>query len=321
MPLTYFPAATFPLFGWSHIAIVGADARTFLQSFCTNDILKLSPGQGCEAFLPDIKGKIVAHVLVFNEPNAIRLVSVPHSSETIVAHLRKYLLGIQAEVHDLSGDSSLLCLAGSEINDILMGTLGVALPEQIGNHVTVETAEGPVLIGRVPFTCMPSVILLGGPEAITALRDEWPDDVVSRGTPEFFEMLRIEAGFPWHGRDIGPDTIAQEAARTQQTISFKKGCYLGQEPIARLDAMGHTNKELRCLVIDGANIAAGSELRLNGEPVGTITSATPSSQPGKTVALGMIRTRGNAPGTVLTALSEGRECRAAVHWPHIGSLD
>ena len=115
-----------------------------------------------------------------------------------------------------------------------------------------------------------------------------------------FEALRIEAGFPLYGVDISEDNIAQEAGRTKQAISFTKGCYLGQEPIARLDAMGHVNRELRGMRLAEGPVPRGQTPVFDesgAQQVGTITSAAMSYADNKPVALAMLRAQATRPGT------------------------
>ncbi len=113
------------------------------------------------------------------------------------------------------------------------------------------------------------------------------------GTAALFEQLRIEAGFPHYGVDLSEANLAQEANRTSRAISFQKGCYLGQEPIARIDALGHVNRAL-CSVITtgpstipyGADVFASAEAN---EPAGQLSSATAWPVTGQTIGIGMLR--------------------------------
>jgi hypothetical protein len=134
-----------------------------------------------------------------------------------------------------------------------------------------------------------------------------------------FEALRIEAGFPVYGVDITDANLAQEVNRTVQAISFAKGCYLGQEPIARIDAMGHVNQQLRGVRLSaGPAPAAGAEvLTADAEPrkIGQVTSAAisyPSNQP---VALAYLKRNFDSPGLqVGVALPRGA-IAGQVFWP------
>jgi folate-binding protein YgfZ len=114
------------------------------------------------------------------------------------------------------------------------------------------------------------------------------------------ETCRIEAGMPLFGRDITDDNLPQEVNRNAQAISFTKGCYLGQETVARIDALGHVNKLLVRLQFLGQGVpSTGSELTLDGKTVGHVTSATFSPRIGKALALAYVRTASTEPGTRL----------------------
>ena len=116
------------------------------------------------------------------------------------------------------------------------------------------------------------------------------------------------SGFPVYGRDISDENLAQEVARTRQCISFTKGCYLGQEPIARLDAMGHTNRELRRITFaPGSRPVAGMVVLAadSDDEAGAITSVSPiPDSQGAIAALGYLKTRFNREGTQVRIVSE-----------------
>ncbi len=116
-----------------------------------------------------------------------------------------------------------------------------------------------------------------------------------------FHALRIQAAFPLFGIDITQDNLAQEAGRTQQAISFTKGCYLGQEPIARIDALGHINKIVACLQVETTDpMASPAEVHsIEGSRIGQITSAVPLPGTDHSLAMATIRTSHAAPGTPL----------------------
>ena len=125
-----------------------------------------------------------------------------------------------------------------------------------------------------------------------------------------FESLRIEAEFPWYGIDLSDENLAQEAGRTEQTISFQKGCYLGQEPIARLNAMGHVNKALASFMIDASETPPVGTVLLNpkneDKEAGRATSVAWSWTSSKPIGLGMVRSLFLEPGTRLPLASEPR---------------
>ncbi len=134
-----------------------------------------------------------------------------------------------------------------------------------------------------------------------------------------FDALRTEAGFPLYGIDITDANLAQEVNRTAQAISFTKGCYLGQEPIARIDAMGHVNQQLRGIRLSAGPVpAAGTEvLTTDGDPrkIGQITSAAMSYGTNLPVALGYLKRNYDSPGLEVGVASSAATIRGEVFWP------
>ncbi|MCY2965695.1 MAG: hypothetical protein NT069_19035 [Planctomycetota bacterium] len=132
---------------------------------------------------------------------------------------------------------------------------------------------------------------------------------------EVFEFLRITAAFPWYGVDLSDANLAQEAARTGRAISFRKGCYLGQEPIARIDAMGHVNQEVRALRLE-TNVAPvpGTELFPLADPsksAGRVTSSAAAPDGSGAVCLALVRRGHERKGTRLL-VGSGPEANAGV---------
>ena len=137
-------------------------------------------------------------------------------------------------------------------------------------------------------------------------------------SPAQWETRRIAAGWPEYGVDVTEDHLPQELARNDRLLSFTKGCYLGQEPIARLDALGHTNRELRRLTITGIEpVAPGTNVLdpASGDVMGTITSAAVDAMGTGCVALGYVKTRANRPGTLLNLAGDAAPRQVTVGGP------
>lgn len=293
---------------WSFIKITGLDRKSFLHSFCTNNINQLSPGTGCEAFVTTIQGKILAHILVFATEDELQLIGVPGTAEAVVPHLQKYLLGLEAEIVDCSAEQTILCCWGEGLE-----TVFGSLPENTYGHINLPDLN--VNVARVSLTRDKSCLVVGSKDSVAQTIASLSDAKVA--SKDTFEFERIAAGFPYHGIDISDANIAQEAARGEQAISFEKGCYLGQEPIARLDAMGHTNKELRGLsVTQETTDLRGSILTDGDKEVGRVTSF--ATQNGNTVALAMVRAISAKPGHTVQIKQNGATLEATVFWPTLG---
>ena len=291
----------FDLSGRTQVELTGADRAKFLHGFCTNDIQRLEPGQGCEAILTNIKGKAVGHVFVFATATALWLDTVAGQAETITTHLDRYLIREDVTFHDRSNELGELFLTGPHAAQLLM--LDEGLPPY--GHVERESFGQPFVIRRADLFHQPGFLISLPLTARNAMQRSLLAVGVVSGSSDLFESLRIAAGFPLYGRDITDENLAQEVARTPQCISFTKGCYLGQEPIARLDALGHTNRELRRVrfatdspVTPGMKLfAADSE-----DEAGVLTSVAPlRNEAGETLALGYLKTKFGKPDTPVKA--------------------
>jgi len=305
-------AISFDLSDWTQIDLSGSACRSFFHNFCTNDINGLTPGHTCEAFICDVKGRVLGHVLVFAGEHSLRLISVPGQSPFLTSHLGKYLLDADVSITDVSADEGLLCLCGTAIAPVLTQLFGTEVSTSVGEWKTVSRESASFRIGGTDIVNLPAILISGLRRDLENLLESIPNEVLAAGTPHLFELLRIEARFPKVGVDIGPENIAQEATRTKQAISFSKGCYLGQEPIARLDAMGHTNKELRGLNIESDKVSPGDAIVVEETVVGKITSVAPSLAPERQVALGTIRVRHADPGTAVRIRTAQGEVPAIV---------
>lgn len=295
----------------TQIEITGADRAKFLHGFCTNDIKSLQPGQGCEAFLTNIKGRVLGHLFVFATPTSLWLDTVPGQETAIIAHLDRYVIREDVNLTGKSKERGELFVTGSHAAQLLMLDEGLAM---YGN-VTREAFGNPFDVRRVDMLNQPGFLISGGCECLQTMRQSLMAIGCINGTAEEFEARRIEAGFPVYGRDISEENLAQEVARTRQCISFTKGCYLGQEPIARLDAMGHTNRELRRITFaSGCHPAEGAILLATDkdDEAGVVTSVAPIPDArGMITALGYLKTRFN---------SEGAQVRIATKQDAIGTV-
>lgn len=293
-------AALIDLTDRAQIELTGRDRQSFLHNFCTNDIKKLQPGQGCEAFLSSIKGRILGHLLVLCETERLLLDSVPGSDEFIIPHLDRYQITEDVTIRNRSTELADLLITGPQAVGMLQARCGLdAAALKMYAHQTLSLAGAEVSIVRVPFTVAPAFLIIAPAGSIAAVWSSLLDEGATAAARDVFDALRIEAGFPLYGVDLSDDLIAQESGRTQQAISFTKGCYLGQEPIARLDSLGHANRMLRRIQLDAGPVpAAGTAVldETSRESIGTVFSAANSPTAGRPVALALLKTRHSAPG-------------------------
>ncbi len=293
-----------PLVDRAQIALRGADRASFLHNLCTNDIRRLVPGQGCEAFLLNAPGKVLAHVHVFVEEEQLVLDTVPGQREFLLRHLDRYLIREKVELVPLLDRHDLL-LSGPKAAELL-ARMGVEpAPREHCNHVESRIAEHPVAIRRVDLSGAESYLIT---TETADVGPAWKALCQAGATPcgmSAFTAARIAAGAPHFGIDITDANLPQEIGRDRQAISFTKGCYIGQETVARIDALGHVNRLLVGLRGTGESaFPAGMELHAeDGKAVGAVTSTAYSHRLQQPIALGYVRRAQATPGTKLTSPS------------------
>jgi tRNA-modifying protein YgfZ len=266
------------LAAWSSVTVTGADRQTFLHNFCTNDVRRLAPGRSCEAFFTNVKGKILGHGLVSCRENELVIVTVPGQVAPLIEHLERYVIREDLAVRDTMAERRYFLVSdGKLVDDAAM----LWMPWNLIGRPTSGLIEAPAgNSSRVKETLV--------------AQQSMPCNLAT------FEKLRIEAGMPLFGFDFNDTNLPQEVGRDAVAISFTKGCYLGQETVARLDALGHVNQKIAGVQFGRADVpATGTELIRNGKSVGHVTSATFSPRRRAPLALGMLRREALAPGTEL----------------------
>jgi folate-binding protein YgfZ len=292
-------AVWFELPGRTHLEITGADRAKFLHNFCTNDIKGLVTGSGCEAFVTSVQGKILGHVLVFAEDDRLTVSAVPGCADRLVRHLSKYQINEAVTFTDQTAAWSTGFIVGPNAPRVVERVVGGPLPREDLRHVSFGVGPSRVRVRRYDLLGFPGYELVVENAGWQRLREALPELAVA-GSVALLQYLRISAGVPWYGVDLTDANLAQEASRTSRAIHFRKGCYLGQEPIARIDAMGHVNQQLRSVKIEGGEIpSAGTELFHPQEPtksVGRITSAVGLPDAPGAVCLAFLKRGCESPG-------------------------
>ncbi len=296
------------------IELAGRDARSFLHNFCTNDIKRLAAGDGCEAFVANVQGRILAHLFVFATDVSVWIEAGPGEDAPLVSHFERYVFHEDVQFQVRTAQLGQLLLTGPRSAEMLAPWMPAAAALELLQHAACELAGRPCVVRRLDLLGMPGHLLSVDR---TVLADVW-DELVSAGaTPvgaEAFHAARIEARFPLYGLDLSADNLAQEANRTQQAISFRKGCYLGQEPIARIDSVGHINRELCPVRISSAVVPEPGAAVVSGEgrPVGVITSAAGVPSESRSVALACVRTSHSQAETEVAVLTEAGRLAARI---------
>jgi folate-binding protein YgfZ len=317
------------LFDLSHrgkVELTGPEAAVFLHNLLTNDVKNLPPSHGCEAFLCNVQARVLAYALVYrlkvfddaaflSSHDAFWLDVDPGVGDKVARHLDRHLISERAEIADRTRSFAHLHLAGPQA-PALVERDGI---KDLPHRQLMQNGFGA---DTVQFRRNDRLGVPGYDVVCPADRAEWYwNHWVGRGArPAGLgaeDVLRVEAGTPVYGKDIDEGHLAPEVGRTPQAISYVKGCYLGQEPIVRVRDLGHVNRVLTGLRLDGAEPAArGAKLWRDGKEAGQVTSSVYSPGLGTAVALGYVRRGSSDLGTALEVeAGAGRRAAAVASLP------
>jgi folate-binding protein YgfZ len=280
--------------GRGAIDVLGPDGAEYLQGQLTNDVEALGVGEGQYAALLDRKGHMQTDLRVLRVgEDAILLDTEPQTKDAALRHLTMYSIGRDVQVGDATAERAFISLIGPRAAEIA-GT--PPLPE-FANEAAKLASVDVVAVG----TREGIDILFPAAErerVIAALTEAGAVEV----SPEAVEILRVEAGVPRFGAEMDAGTMPAEASIVDDVVSFTKGCYIGQETVARLHYKGKPNKHLRGLRLSAA-AAPGAALRLGDKEVGTLGGAVVSPAHGP-IGLAIVR-REAEPGTEITVGEDG----------------
>ncbi len=297
--------------------IEGAKAAELLTGLVTNDVLSLVPGQGQYAAALTAKGKIVADVRIFAEDGSLLMDVPPRAAAAWWEMVRKFINPRVARYRDESATMRALGIFGADARRIVAGATGLTA-EALGelaphHHLRGEVAGAGALVVRSPVLGLEGWEIFLPADQFATL---WARALVAGATPmglDAWEIARIEAGTPEWGLDIDDSTIPQEANLDElHAISYTKGCYVGQETVARVHFRGHVNRHLRGLrfVAESPPPARVQLADAAGKVVGDVRSSAISPRLGG-VALGMVR-REVEMGTTLRAAWENGQAQLDV---------
>jgi tRNA-modifying protein YgfZ len=268
------------------LAVSGPHAVEFLQGQLTNDVEALDRDSGCYSALLDRKGHMQADMRVLRlSDDDLWLDTEPEAFGAVERHLRMYSIGREVEIEDVSGEWALLSVIGPAANEV--SGAGPLSPEHSLRRVEREGLE--ILAVATDL----GVDLLARASQARELRAALESTEAVDVTEAAAEILRVESGRPRFGREMTSATIPQEAGIDERAVSFTKGCYIGQETVARLHYRGKPNRHLRGLRLQ-APVTDGDEIRFGEREVGRVGTAVLSPAHGP-IALAIVR-REAAPG-------------------------
>lgn len=272
----------------THLEVTGADRASFLHNLCTNNIKALAPGQGCEAFFCTAQAKTLGFVDLFCTANSLVMETVADQATPLLTHLDRYLFREQVVLTDRTADWDEWLVAGPNSTDLLARCLQVELPRGDHQHLAVNVGTDEISVRRLATHHESTWQLVGPSAALQLVVDQLMAAGAVRGD-QIWEVARVERGTPEYGLDITSENLPPELVRGERAISYHKGCYLGQEPIARIDALGHVNWSLVGLRCTANEAPTEFSLTSGGKALARITSVVYSPRQSAWIALAFLR--------------------------------
>jgi glycine cleavage system T protein len=299
------------------LQVTGPDRFSFLQGMLSNDLRDLKPGQGQYATVLNQQGKVLSDVRVLQSENSFYLDLWAAVKDNIVAHLNRYLIADEVEITDKSEGYGILSIQGPRSIELLQELVTQGeLPEQRAHHTIVDVEGVKICVVHASHTGEAGFDLI---IPVQALRDI-AQRATDLGQPfsavwvgeEAQNTLRVEAGIPRYGVDITEDNLLLETG-LEHAVSFKKGCYLGQEVVERIRSRGHVNKKLCGLLLDAQGpVRTGDPISAGGRNIGSVTSSVYSPALARPIGLGYLHRDFWALGTIVSLNRESESITAVV---------
>jgi tRNA-modifying protein YgfZ len=257
------------------IRVTGSEATMFLNGLITNDIKNATESSWLPAVFPTVQGRLIGAVRILRESSGFLIDTDAASHEAVLKTISRFTLAGDFQVTDVSNEISLLSVQGKRASEVIQAVDVIAIP------ATHTGEDGFDVLTTVSLT---EKLVAAGAQPVT---------------PETFEILRIEAGIPRHGRDMDETSVVLET-NLDDAISYTKGCYVGQEIIVRIKHRGHVAKKLTGLRFE-AEVPPQVIASEDGKEIGRVTSATYSPKLQSHIALGYVRYEYLAAGTRVKA--------------------
>jgi folate-binding protein YgfZ len=288
------------------VRATGGAAATFVDKFTTAALGTLAPGDGTEGVFADVRGWVIALAAILRTDDGLLIDCDAAVAATLRDHLEHYHIREDVALIDASGDERCVAIVGPGVARWLTDRLGSDVPARPLHHRSIRFGGTNAVVVAVDWFGADGFLVRVSADDLSALHDWLAAEGLPRADATALDALRIEQRFPL-ARDIPEKTLPQELDRNARAISFTKGCYLGQETVARIDALGHVNRTLALVVVEGDDVPPpGAVMSCGGDEVGTFTSSCLSPRLGA-CGLALVHRRGLGPEATLTVA--GRAAR------------
>lgn len=301
------------------LRVTGEDRVKWLQSVISNDILPLQPGQGRYSSFLTHKGKMLTYFRCYMQTDAVLLEDVGEIGDTTYVALRKFLLyGTKAKMENCAESWGLLLVSGPKASHVLKAAFGTDVDDlKPVNFISATIGGQTALVIRTQETGECDYEILIPADGLVAAWEQLMEAGVSHAIKpigsQAREALRMEAGLPKAGPDLNEEIVPPEANLEEKAFSLTKGCYPGQEVVARMDTYGSVRRHLVGLVVKGSAVPPkGAKLFSGDREVGWVSSATLSPELKAPIAFGFPLRDFSSPGTALTIEAGGIKFDATV---------
>lgn len=313
-------AGLFDLSARGRVEVSGAEAVMFLNGMLTNDVARLEEGAWMHAAFPNPQGRLVASTRVLRRGDTFLFDTEAETYPSVLKHLGRFTLAGDFRVRDLTAETLLLSVQGARAAEFVGAVLGAEAAATARGRVTRAAFDGgEVTVIRATHTSEDGFDLFVGAGVAEAVRDALKASGARPAGHDALEVLRVEAGIPRYGVDASDANVVLEVVDEAEAVSYTKGCYAGQEIIARIHWRGHVAKRLAGVIFDrDAEPPQDARLRdcAEGREAGRITSNVFSPRLRRRVALALVKYDFLKPGTELKLFSGDAEVCAA----HVSDL-
>lgn len=270
----------------AYFEIKGDDCKKYLQGLVTNDVLKLKPQAGCYNLHITPKGKLIADFCSYSCGDYFGIDVASALKAKLLESFKKYIIFQKVEIVDQSAKRFPLVVMGPKAKEFLTGKVG-GIPSEDLTYLGTTCGDSDLWLIQRDRWGLPAYELWERNERLSTFREKLALPTLESKVQE---ILRIESATPKFGVDMDENTIPQEA-NLHHALSFDKGCYVGQEIVARLEHRGHVGKQLVLLKMDGNLLPKAGEKITNEEKkeIGFVTSSCFSPKHKTPLALGYIR--------------------------------
>ncbi len=277
----------------------GKDRVRYIHNMTSNDIRNLKPGTGCHALLLTHQGRIESDLYIHAMHDSLLIESALEGKDRTFATLGKYIVADDVKIEDQTEQFSILCLQGPRSRELMEHTIRISLAglEELGHQILRHNAREWIVVHHDRTGCDGYELWLPSEEAVGVWSGWIEADKILPAGHQALNWLRTEAGIPWYGLDMDDRNLPAEVGLSS-AISLTKGCYRGQEIVARIHYRGHLDRGLAAVAQRQGGVPdSGAEIWAQGEKIGTVTSAILSPRLQLPLALCILKSQFLTPGT------------------------